>query len=157
MACPKNIVLTTTFIFILIFTLRRATCTLLLSDPSTLDLETSRPSPATSLLKLPSLALHVWLFVTVGSESEMLHSLSGVLGSSEEKCVCACGRPHGQLINGQALSTSLLDPSTCSGGESESSDVELGNCEKTVVVCNGADYNDRLVLVGFCGSLCGCF
>jgi len=70
----------TTAAFIL--NLRKDTSTMLSSIRTTLDLETSRSSPATSPLEFPSLAFDVWLLAAVWSKAEMLDSLSGILWPS---------------------------------------------------------------------------
>ena len=105
------------------FDLSSIVSTVPLSKRTALDLETSRPSPSTSLLKLSSLALDVWLLVFVWSEAKMLDGLSGVLWSSKQKCVCTSWGSHGQLVNCQTLSTSLFDPSTRGSGEPERGNV----------------------------------
>lgn len=60
------------------------------------------------------------------AETEMLDSLTSVLGATEEESVGAGRGPGGNLINGENLTTGLLDASTGGGGEAESGDRELG-------------------------------
>jgi hypothetical protein len=64
--------------------------------------------------------------VRVGSESEMLESLTGVLGATKEKGVGSSGRPQGKLIDGEDLAAGLEDAGTGCRSEAESSDGELG-------------------------------
>lgn len=75
----------------------------------------------------------------VGSESEMLDSFTGVLGATEEEGIGSSRRSQGKLIDGESLPAGLDDAGTCSRGEAESSDGELGKFQETVIVSNGAD------------------
>jgi len=90
---------------------------MLLTPRLRLDLETSRRSPATSLLKLPALALHVWFLMAVGSKSEMLDCLSCVLRPTKQQCIRTSRGPQSQLIDCQALSTSLFNSGACRSGK----------------------------------------
>lgn len=54
----------------------------------------------------------------VGSETEVLDSLAGVLGSSQQNNIASSGVSQSQLVQSQSLTTGLLDPGTGSGGES---------------------------------------
>lgn len=85
--------------------------------------------------------------VLVGTETEVLHSLTGILWTTEEESVGTSGGAHGEFVEGEALAASLQNASTGGAGKSESSDAHLGNLEEAVVVSDGADNNDRLVLV----------
>jgi len=125
---------------------------MLLRNRFPLDLETSRRSPATSLLELPPLALHVWLLMAVWSKSKVFDCLPSVLWSAQQQCVGTCRSSQGQLIDCQALSTSLLNSSACRGGKSQGSNVKFGDGEEAVVICDGADYDYGLVLVSLCGG-----
>jgi hypothetical protein len=104
-----------------------------------LYLETTRPSATTSTLELAALALDVGLLVGVGTHAEMLDSLTGVLGSTEEEGVGSSGETGSDLIDGEALAAGLLNASAGRGGEAHSRDGELGKLEKTVVVSDGSD------------------
>jgi hypothetical protein len=86
--------------------------------------------------------------VSVGTEAEVLHGLTGVLGSTEEEGVGTGGSAESKLVQGQSLTTSLLNASASGGGEAESSDRELGNVQEAVVIGNGADDDDGLALLG---------
>ena len=60
------------------------------------------------------------------AETKMLNGLTGVLGTTEEESVGAGWRPQSKLVNGESLTTSLLDAGTGSGCEAESGNGELG-------------------------------
>lgn len=104
-----------------------------------LDLETTRPSASTGTLELASLALDVGLLVLVGTHAEVLDGLTGVLGSTEEEGVGASGEAGSDLVDGEDLTTSLLDAGTGRRSEAESGDGELGELQETVVVSDGAN------------------
>jgi hypothetical protein len=127
------------------------------SSSSHLDFETSAPSPTTGLLEFPPLRLDIRLLVLVRPHPEMLDRFSGVLGSSEENNVRAGRVLHSQLIDSHAAAASLLDASARCGREAQGGDVECGNGEETVVVCDGGDNADGLVGVGFLGGFGGDF
>jgi len=111
-----------------------------------LDLEASRAPASTSLLKLASLRLNVWLLVFVGSHAEVLDSLTSVLWSSEQEGVASGWGTEGQLIQSQGFSSTGHDTSAGCGSESQSSDAELGNGQETVVIRDSANYNYSLVV-----------
>jgi len=58
------------------------------------------------------------------------------------------------LIQSQSLSTSSENAGTSSGGESESSNAELGDGQQTVVIGNSANDDHSLVvrLLGYVGN-----
>lgn len=85
--------------------------------------------------------------VGVGSKAEVFHGLSRVLGSTKKKSVGSGGRPKSQLIQGQCLTTGLLDPSPSSSSEAKSSDGQLGHCQEAVVIGDRSDNDDSLSLV----------
>ena len=84
---------------------------------NTLNLETPRPPPPSSPFKFPPFALNIRLLVRMWPKPKMFHSLSRILRSPQHNAVTSRGRPQRQLINRQALSTSLFDPGACRGGE----------------------------------------
>lgn len=88
----------------------------------------------------------------MGSKAEMLNSLSGVLGSSEEQGVASSGSSESQLIQGQDLSSSCDNAGTGGRGEAESGDAELGDGQETVVIGDSADDDNGLV-VGLLGGV----
>jgi hypothetical protein len=106
---------------------------------TSLYLETARPSATTGTLELAALALDVWLLVGVGTEAEVLDGLTRVLGSAEKDGVGTSGGAGGDLVDGEALTTSLLNARTSGGSEAHSGDRELGQLKETVVVGDGAD------------------
>ena len=112
-----------------------------------LHLEATRPSAATSLLELAALGGHIRLLVLVGTEAEVLDGLTGVLGATQEERVGARGLLEGELVEGENLAAGALDPGASSGSEAERRYINLGNLEQAVIVGNGADHDDRLLLV----------
>jgi hypothetical protein len=97
----------------------------------------------------------VTCLVRVGTEAEVLDGLTGVLGATEEEGVGTGRGAHGQLIDGQGLTTSGDNAGAGSVGVAEGSDRELGELKKTVVVSDGADQDDGLALVSLAGVLVG--
>lgn len=90
----------------------------------------------------------------VGAEAEVLDGLAGVLGSTEEQSVGTSRRARSELVNSEALSTSLGNASARGRSESQGGDGQLGNLDNTVVVRDGANDDDGLALVGL-ASLVG--
>lgn len=88
----------------------------------------------------------------VGTHAEVLNSLSGVLRSTEEEGVASGRSAESQLIQGEDLTTGGQDAGAGSGGEAESRNAELGDGQETVVVGDGADDDDGLV-VGLLGDV----
>jgi hypothetical protein len=93
--------------------------------------------------------------VGVRTETEVLDRLARVLGTTEKDDVGTGRRAEGELVEGEALTTSLLDASTGCGGEAESADADLGDLEETVVIGDGADDGADLALVGLAAVLVG--
>lgn len=91
----------------------------------------------------------------VGTEAEVLDGLTGVLGATEEEGVGTGRGAHGQLIDGQGLTTSGDNAGAGSVGVAEGSDRELGELKETVVVSDGADQDNGLALVSLAGVLVG--
>jgi len=112
-----------------------------------LDLETLGSSATTSTLELAALGSDVGLLVLVGTEAEVLESLASVLGATEKEGVGTGGLLKGELVEGDGLATGSLDASTGSGGEAEGSNRDLGDGQETVVIGDGTDNNDGLLLV----------
>ena len=77
----------------------------------------------------------------------MLDSLPSVLRSSQQQSIRPSWRSHCKLVDGQTLASNLLDPRAGGSGEAQSGNVHLWDCEEAVVVCDGADDDDGLVLV----------
>ena len=86
----------------------------------------------------------------VGSETEMLDSLSGVLWSSEENGVASSWGSESQLIQGQGPTTGGKNAGTGGSSEAESSNADLWDGQKTVVISDGSDDDNGslLLLVG---------
>lgn len=85
--------------------------------------------------------------VLVGTEAEVLDGLTGVLGATEEEGVGTGGLLQSQLVEGDGLAAGSGDAGTGGGGEAQSGDGGLGDGQETVVVGDGADNNDGLLLV----------
>jgi len=88
----------------------------------------------------------------MGSKAEVLDSLSGILGSSEEEGVASSGGSQCQLIQSQSFSTCSKDARTSGCSESEGSNAELGNSQETVVIGDCAN-NDNSLVVGLLGGV----
>jgi len=84
----------------------------------------------------------------VRTEAEVLDSLTGVLGTTEEQSVGTGRGAQSKLVQSQGLTTGLLDAGTGGSGETQSSDRQLGDVQETVVVSDGTDDNDGLALLG---------
>lgn len=85
--------------------------------------------------------------VLVGTEAEVLDSLTVVLGATQEQGVGTGGLLQGELVEGQGAAAGGQDARAGSGGEAQGSDLDLGDLEQAVVVGDGADNNDRLLVV----------
>ena len=68
------------------------------------------------------------------AKAEVLDSLTCVLRATEEDNVRASWCAHGELIEGKALATGLLDASAGGSSEAECADGHLGHLVETVVV-----------------------
>lgn len=82
----------------------------------------------------------------VGTETEVLESFSGVLWSAEEKGVASSWGTLSQLIQSQSLTTSCKNASTGGSGEAESSNAELWDGQETVVISDGTNDDNGLVV-----------
>lgn len=83
----------------------------------------------------------------VGTEAEVLDGLTGVLGATEQQGVGTGGLLQGELVESLGSAASSQDTGTGSSGETQGSDVHLGNLEQTGVIGDGADNDDGLLLV----------
>lgn len=90
----------------------------------------------------------------VWSKAKVLDSLSGVLWASQQQSVASSWSSEGQLIQGQGLTTSSDNASTSGGSETESSDTEFWDGQQTVVIGDGTNNHDCLV-VGLLGDVGG--
>jgi len=93
-----------------------------------------------------------YYLVLMGSEAEVLNSLSGVLWSSEEKSVASGWSSESQLVQSQDLTSSSNDAGTSRSGEAKGSDAELGNGQEAVVIGDSANDDNGLV-VGLLGGV----
>lgn len=85
--------------------------------------------------------------VLVGTEAEVLEGLTGVLGATEEEGVGTGGLLQSQLVKGNGLAAGSSDAGTGGGGEAESGNGGLGDGQETVVVSDGTNNNDGLLVV----------
>lgn len=93
--------------------------------------------------------------VGVRTKTEVLDSLTGVLGTTEEQNVGAGWRAEGELVECEAFTAGLLDASTSSGSEAKGADAELGELEETVVIGDCADDCADLALLSLGAVLVG--
>lgn len=82
----------------------------------------------------------------MGTETEVLESLTGVLGTTEDQGVAASGGTESKLVQGDGLTTGGDDASTGSRSESQGSDGGLGELQEAVVVGDGGDNDDGSLL-----------
>jgi hypothetical protein len=93
-------------------------------------------------------SLGSWLGVTswkTWGSSEILLGLS-VFGSSDQESVRSGWGGHNKLIEGEALSSGLDNSSSGGLGESEGSDGHLWDLVESVIVSDGGDSDDDLIL-----------
>ena len=83
----------------------------------------------------------------VGTEAKVPDGLARVLGTPQEQGVGASRLLKGELIEGDGLTTGGKDTGAGRGGEAEGGDADLGYHVQAVVVGDGADHHDRLLLV----------
>lgn len=83
----------------------------------------------------------------VRAKTEVLDRLSSVLGSPNEKGVASSRRSQRKLVKSQSLASGCLDPGASGGRKPQSSNGELGDREKTVVISDGTNNDDGLVIV----------
>lgn len=128
-------------------------CCLLCSvtSVSTLYLETSRLSSTSGLLELSALGSNSgssgrsW---GTRSLTEVSLSGTGLGGSSEENGVGALRGSQSELVESDALTTSLDDASSGGLSELKSADGHLGDLEKASIIGNGGDDDGSLSGVG---------
>lgn len=111
-----------------------------------LHLETLGASAATGTLELPALALDERLLVGVGTETEVLDRLAGVLGATDEDDVGASRGAEGELVEGEALTAGLEDAGAGGGGEAQGADAELGALDEAGVIGDLGDGGHDLAL-----------
>lgn len=81
-------------------------------------------------------------------EPKMLHGLPRILWSSKQHAVTSSGGSQCQLINRQALSARFLDSRACRRGKTQSGNGEFRYFEQTVVIGDGADYDEGFGILG---------
>lgn len=81
------------------------------------------------------------------TEAEVLDSLTGVLGATEEQSVGTGRGTQSKLVQGEGLTTGLLDTGTGGGSEAQGSDGKLGDVQEAVVIGDGADHDHGLALL----------
>lgn len=77
----------------------------------------------------------------------MLDSLARVLGAAEQEGVGTGGLLESQLVEGDDLTAGRGDAGTGGGSDAESSNLDLGDRQETVVVGDGANNDDGLLLI----------
>lgn len=85
--------------------------------------------------------------VLVGTEAEVLDGLTVVLGATQEQGVGTGGLLKSELVEGQGAAAGGQDARAGGGGEPQGGDLDLGDLEQAVVVGDGADHNDRLLVI----------
>lgn len=85
--------------------------------------------------------------VLVGTEAEVLDGLTAVLGATQEQGVGTGGLLKSELVEGQGAAAGGQDARAGGGGEPQGGDLDLGDLEQAVVVGDGADNNDRLLVI----------
>lgn len=83
--------------------------------------------------------------VLVWAETEVLEGLAG-LWSTEEEGVASGWGTESKLVQGENLTTGSQDARAGGSGEAEGSDGELWDGQETVVVSDGSDNDNRLVV-----------
>lgn len=83
----------------------------------------------------------------VGTKAEVLEGLTRVLGAAEEKGVGTGGLLLAELVEGKGAAAGGKDARAGSGGEAEGRNGDLGDLEQAVVVGDGANDDDGLLLV----------
>lgn len=106
-----------------------------------LNLETIGSSATSGLLEFPALGDEAGLDTIVGvgvvdggAVTEMPDGLTGALGATEEDSVGALGGADGELVEGDALTTSCLDASTCALGEAKGCNSKGRNLQHTLII-----------------------
>lgn len=100
-----------------------------------------------------ALQLGIMYLVLVWTEAEVLEGLTG-LWSTEEEGVASGWGAESELIQGEDLTTGSQDTGASGGGEAKGSDGELWDSQETVVVGDGTNDDNGLV-VGLLGDV-GC-
>ena len=91
--------------------------------------------------------------VLVWAETEVLEGLTG-LWSTEEEGVASGWGAESKLIQGENLTTGSQDAGAGGSGEAEGGDGELWDSQEAVVISDGSD-NDNGLVVGLLGDVGG--
>jgi hypothetical protein len=86
--------------------------------------------------------------VTVRAKAKVFDGFAGVLGSTEQKGVGSGGSAKSKLVEGEDLTSGLLNASTGGSSEAERSNGQLGDGQQTVVIGDSSNNNDGLSLLG---------
>jgi hypothetical protein len=89
------------------------------------------------------------------THAKVLHGLTTIPHTAEEDSVGASWCTHGELIEGESLTTSVEDALLGSTGEPQGGDREFWDFESSDVIGNSANDDDdfRVTLWGFFGVL----
>ncbi len=82
-----------------------------------------------------------------GLVAEVAHRLAGLDSASEEDGVLSLGGAESELVECDALATSLGDAGSGRLGESHGGDGELGDLEQAGVVCDSSDDDGNLAIL----------
>lgn len=113
-----------------------------------LGLETSGCSSTSGSLELSSLGDDERSGVGTWTHAEVSDGLSVVLLSSEEHDVGSGRCSHGELVEGDALTSGLCDSSSGGRGKSQGGDGEFWDVDQSVVVGDGSDDGDGSLGLG---------
>ena len=114
-----------------------------------LNLESKTRTTTTSSLELTTLRTHVGTSLATRSSgsSEVLHSLASIAVSLEQNSVRTSGSTQSELVQSDALASSLHDASTSCLSEVQSAHLQSRNIAHTDVVGNCANHHSNLVLL----------
>lgn len=122
------------------------------TDP--LHLEAVRSPAASSLLELSALGdssgLNAVVSVRIVGRSavaEVTNGVTGVLSTTQQHGVGTLGGTQSQLIQSDALTTSLDDSSSGSLGESQSSNGQLRDLQQALIISDGTNNNSGLAIL----------
>lgn len=83
----------------------------------------------------------------VRAKAKVLDSLTSVLRATENESVATRGRTESKLVEGNGLTTGGDDAGTGRGGESQSSNGELGEGQEAVIIRHSANDDDGPLLL----------
>jgi hypothetical protein len=87
------------------------------------------------------------------TESEMLHSLSGVLGTPQQNGIGASRGSQSELVQRQCLAARLFDSRSSGSREAERSNRKFGNLEQAVIIRDCSNNDNGLSLGSFLGAV----